>query len=68
MRLLLLLSIVVAFMIRSSAAHGAETPTTRPQQLPDPFRFADGRRVASVEDWKQRRTELLDVILEHQYG
>jgi len=67
MRLLPFL-LLFAVMISSSAADAARTPTTRPQQLPDPFLFADGRRVASVDDWNARRKELLDVILERQYG
>ena len=62
--------LLVAHMISPSTA--AETPSTtrarQQQQLPDPFVFAEGRRVASVADWQQRRKELLDVILEHEYG
>lgn len=37
-------------------------------ELPDPFRFADGRRVASRDEWPARRQELLELILTHEYG
>jgi hypothetical protein len=70
MRLLLLLPFL-AIMTSPSTVDAAQ-PTTaaanRPQQLPDPFLFIDGRRVATADDWKARRKELLDVILTHQYG
>jgi len=37
-------------------------------ELPDLFRFEDGRRVVSHDDWRRRRAELLDLILEIEYG
>jgi hypothetical protein len=36
--------------------------------LPDPFRFTDGRRVASREEWPERRKELLELILTNEYA
>ena len=44
------------------------TASAASAELPDPFLFSDGRRVASTGDWQARRKELLDVILTHQYG
>src|SRR5688572_3538612 len=73
MRVLLITGLIV-IACNVSMANAAEPTeattiaTTRPQELPDPFRFADGRRVASIDDWNSRRKELLDVILTHQYG
>lgn len=37
-------------------------------ELPDPFLFSDGSRVASVESWRRRRAELLDLVVGIQYG
>lgn len=36
--------------------------------LPDLFRFNDGRRVATREDWERRRGELYDTAITLQYG
>ena len=36
--------------------------------LPDPFRFADGHRVSSREEWEERRKELYKTVIELQYG
>ncbi|HOH29005.1 MAG TPA: hypothetical protein PLC40_04980 [Candidatus Hydrogenedentes bacterium] len=38
------------------------------EKLPDPFRFLDGSRVTSEEDWPRRRREMLELVLEIQYG
>lgn len=37
-------------------------------ELPDPFRFEDGCRVQTVEDWRNRRPELAKAIVEIEYG
>jgi hypothetical protein len=37
-------------------------------ELPDLFEFANGERVRSVEDWRRRRAELLDSVMEIEYG
>ena len=43
--------------------------TAKPiSELPDPFRFAGGSRVRTPEEWKRRRRELLDQILDIEYG
>lgn len=36
--------------------------------LPDPLRFENGDVVKTPADWKQRRTELLDLFARHVYG
>ena len=62
--------ICCALLLATSHARAAE-PATKPTisgELPDPFVFADGRRVKSIEDWRARREELLKLILHHQYG
>jgi hypothetical protein len=38
------------------------------EELPDPFRFQDGRRVRTLEDWRQRREEMRELILRYEYG
>jgi hypothetical protein len=37
-------------------------------ELPDLFRFRSGERVCTVSDWPRRRQELLDLILDIEYG
>ena len=37
-------------------------------KLPDPFVFADGSRVRSAEDWTRRRREILDGVIETEFG
>ena len=37
-------------------------------ELPDPFLMANGRRVASAEDWAKRREEIEAMLLYYQYG
>jgi dienelactone hydrolase len=41
---------------------------THNAELPDPFRFQSGRRVKSVADWRKRRRELTDAVIEIEYG
>jgi len=38
------------------------------EEFPDPFRFQDGHRVRTQEDWRQRRAEMLELILRYEYG
>ena len=38
------------------------------KKLPDPFLFRDSRRVATEEDWSERRNEIIDLMMETQYG
>ena len=37
-------------------------------ELPDPFRFEDGRRVRSVADWKRRVDEMRELVVGIEYG
>jgi len=38
------------------------------RQLPDPFRFFDGRKVKSVADWNRRREEIKDLMQYYEFG
>ena len=38
-----------------------------PYETPDVLRFADGRPVA-LEDWPERRREMLDILASEMYG
>lgn len=40
----------------------------KPYTLPDPLKFADGRPVASTEDWQARREEILQIFQKEMYG
>jgi len=37
-------------------------------ELPNPFRLASGEEVRSADDWRRRRTELLDQVVGIEYG
>lgn len=37
-------------------------------ELPDPFRFENGKQVHTLAEWQQRRRELHDLIIEIEYG
>lgn len=37
-------------------------------ELPDPFRFSNGERVLTPEDWRRRRREMHDLIVGIEYG
>lgn len=50
---------LLALMCCSAFADGA---------LPDPFLFADGRRVRTPADWAERREEIKAMLLKEQYG
>ena len=39
-----------------------------PYTLEDPLTFLDGSKVASPEDWKRRRREILDIFASEMYG
>ena len=39
-----------------------------PYTLEDPLTFTDGRKVATLADWRERRAELLDVFAKEMYG
>ncbi len=39
-----------------------------PYTLEDPLRFADGTPVRNVDDWKKRRTEILEIFAKEMYG
>jgi len=36
--------------------------------LPDPFMMNSGQRVSTLEDWKQRRAEITEMLLHYEYG
>lgn len=40
----------------------------QPYDLPDLLQFADGRRVGSAADWRERRRELIGLFEAHVYG
>lgn len=37
-------------------------------EFPDPFLFANGRRVRNQEQWQERREEIKDILLKYEYG
>jgi hypothetical protein len=57
-------------MLRRSTGPGLPGPDRHPavSGLPDPFRFADGRRVATRAEWARRRKEFAELLSRYQYG
>ncbi|KAI1347130.1 hypothetical protein F5Y01DRAFT_296151 [Xylaria sp. FL0043] len=43
-------------------------PTVSVTNLPDPFTFADGRKVATQEDWKCRQAEMSKQLQQYELG
>ncbi len=37
-------------------------------RLPDPFIFNDGTRAQNIDDWQKRRKEILDDVIETEFG
>jgi len=68
--------IVVVILVAALQAPAAERPRLRASvdtlpainELPDPFKFADGSRVRSAQDWQRRRKEIRGLVLEYEYG
>jgi hypothetical protein len=38
------------------------------KELPDPFVFRDGNRVATRDDWNRRRAEIISMLAYYEYG
>ena len=56
--------LVAGYTVLASAAGD----DAKGREMPDPFRFDDGSRVRTVEDWQRRRDEIREMVLKHQYG
>ena len=65
---------IVAMCIAALSSNGFAQPSFKPdcfpviEKLPDPFLFLDGSRVQTKEDWARRREEILELVLNIQYG
>ena len=57
---------VCLFSITTIAAVWDDLPVQK--DLPDPLRMEDGRHVKTVADWKERRKEILELVLRYEYG
>ena len=60
--------IPTAFRLALTLLVCATPHETRSQSHPDLFQFDDGRPVESAGDWAERREEMKELILFHQYG
>jgi hypothetical protein len=72
MRNSLVVSMLAAMLLWPQPCNSAERldPDQLPsiKELPDPFRFNDGSRVKSPQDWAKRRAELRELVQIYQYG
>lgn len=60
-------SLLLFLTVALSAAPGPDALPSR-TELPDPLLAADGTRVATPEDWRRRREEIADLLLDYEYG
>ena len=65
--------IVLACLTASPLARAADAPVDVAKlpvvrELPDPFKFEDGKRVQNADDWKRRRDEIRKLVLQYEYG
>ena len=61
----------VLFSVLLSSAK--ELPTSLEElpaqkNLPDLFKFEDGKKVKNLDDWKERRKEIIEPLMFYQYG
>ena len=66
---LLIASIIFSVLLSSAK----ELPTILEElpaqkNLPDLFQFDDGKKVKNLDDWKERRKELIEPLMFYQYG
>ena len=66
---LLIASIIFSVLLSSAK----ELPTSLEElpaqnNLPDLFQFDDGKKVKNLDDWKERRKELIEPLMFYQYG
>ncbi|KAI1111058.1 hypothetical protein F5Y14DRAFT_334217 [Nemania sp. NC0429] len=52
----------------TSCTISASYPTINNAKLPDPFVFADGRKVATQDDWKCRQAEIKKMLQQYELG
>ncbi|KAF3914292.1 hypothetical protein ABW20_dc0106147 [Dactylellina cionopaga] len=52
----------------SCPAFDWSAPLVKNPLLPDPFKFQDGRKVATLADWECRRNQLLDLFQQYELG
>ncbi|MEZ0267449.1 MAG: hypothetical protein ACAI43_22185 [Phycisphaerae bacterium] len=67
---LVVASVLVAFFTVAVCAAPPVPPDQLPAvtELPDPFKFNDGSRVKSKDDWERRRAEILEIVQAYEYG
>ena len=66
----LLIASVLFSVLLSSAKELPTSLEELPAQknLPDLFKFEDGKKVKNLNDWKERRKELVEPLMFYQYG
>ena len=65
--------LVTIFFIITSILSASPLPTDldkipAQENLPDLFKFNDGRKVKNLEHWSERRKELVEPLMYYQYG
>jgi hypothetical protein len=63
-----LLFIIWACVFNAAAISAVWKDLPVQKDLPDPLRKKDGRRVKTVADWRERRQEILALLLHYEYG
>lgn len=59
---------VVARTSKAQPAFNFDESNVRPFALPDPLTTSSGTRVTTAEEWRARRSEILELFRQHVYG
>jgi hypothetical protein len=71
------LSVLAPLLLAAAVCSAADSDKKSPKpaadlpevkELPDPFTFADGKRVKTKDDWKRRREEIKSLFEDYEYG
>ena len=65
-RLVALLAVATSIAVADPFPPVDELPTRA--ALPDPFEFLDGRMVTTHSQWRERRQEMIDLLLFYEFG
>ena len=65
---LLAVTTLIQTEVFSDDSSESEQKTTTSRELPNPFVFRDGRPVRTAGDWKERRKEIQEIIVNIEYG
>jgi hypothetical protein len=63
-----ILSLFIAIQLVACAVSFGQIRYPASRELPDPFKMASGKRITSKEQWPARRAEIMQQVLDIEYG